>query len=429
MNKINAVIKKEYLSIVKTKTFIILTLLMPVIMLLVFSMPFLMTNLSTGTTNIAINDASGMFNEHNLKGGRGVNISFISGDIEILKDNFMHNFDALLYIPNFDIQYPGGIRLYAEKQMGLTRIRTLETQIEKVIEDIRFVNAGIDRELIERLRVSLSIESIVLTEAGEKSGDSTLAFLIGYIVGFMMYVILFFYGNMIMNSIMDEKKNRIVEILVSSLRPFELMFGKIIGIAGVALTQLLIWGILGTIIFAFFTVGVLPHTQVNNIDTEFPAELESGFATEIMNFLAEPGAINFSSIFFIFLIYTVLGYLFYSTMFAAVGSLCDDDKQSQNFTLPITIPIILSLFIMMNVADNPHSPLAIWSSLIPFSSPIVMVARVPFGVPIWQLVLSIGLLVISFGCSTWIAGKIYRTAILLYGKKFKWKDLWKFVRA
>jgi ABC-2 type transport system permease protein len=156
--------------------------------------------------------------------------------------------------------------------------------------------------------------------------------------------------------------------------------------------------------------------------------MQNHFSFQLIEFVREPGAINLPGIFLLFMLYTVLGYLFYSTLFAAVGSLCDDDMQSQNFTLPITIPIILSLFIMFNVIDDPHTPLAFWASIIPFSSPVVMMARVAFHVPVWQVMLSVGLLIVFFVGSTWMAGKIYRMGILIYGKKFKWRDLWRFIR-
>jgi len=430
MNKVNAVARREYLAIVKTKTFIIMTILMPFLMLIFMAIPVLMTMIRTGTTHIAIHDTSGLFveNKEKIERRNDIQITFVEGDIEVLKETFMYNFDALVHVPNFDLQYPGGIRLYAEKQIGMTSIRFLERQMEEIIEDARFVREGIDRALIDRLRARIRIESIVVTETGERTGDSVISLIVGYLAGFIMYFILFFYGSMIMRTVMEEKKNRIVEILVSSIRPFELMLGKIIGIAGVALTQLIIWGILGAIMFAFFTVGVVPYMEAQHANTEITAEMQNNFSFQLIEFVREPGAINLPGIFLLFMLYTVLGYLFYSTLFAAVGSLCDDDMQSQNFTLPITIPIILSLFIMFNVIDDPHTPLAFWASIIPFSSPVVMMARVAFHVPVWQVMLSVGLLIVFFVGSTWMAGKIYRMGILIYGKKFKWRDLWRFIR-
>jgi len=426
MNKLRAVIKKEYITVVRKKSFIIMTILIPLMVLLLMSLPFLMANVRTGVTTVAIIDESGLL-VNRIEGNRNLEITFIEGDVEVLKDTFMSDFDALIFIPNFDLRYIGGIRLYSEKQIGMTNIRSIERQMERIIENERFIRAGIDRELIDRLRVRIRIESIVLTEAGERAGDSTIAFMVGYISGFIMYFILLFYGSMIMNTVMNEKRTRIIEILMSSIRPFELMLGKIIGLAGVALTQLLIWGVLISIIMAFFTVGVMPRMQANIEAMEVPAEMQGGMAMQIMEFIEDPGVIDFTSIIILLVVYSILGYLFYSTMYAAVGSLADDDGQSQNFSMAITIPIILSMFIMLNVVDNPHSPLAFWASMIPFSAPIVMMVRVPFQVPVWQLVLSIGVLTMSFLAATWVSGKIYRTAVMMFGKKFVWGDLWRMV--
>jgi ABC-2 type transport system permease protein len=318
--------------------------------------------------------------------------------------------------------------LYTIKQIGISQIRFIERHINEIIENEKYLRVGIDKDTRIGLRSDIRMESIVLTDAGERKGDSRIALVIGYIVGFIMYFVLLSFGYTIMNSVMSEKDNRIIEILVSSIRPSELLFGKIIGIGGVALTQLLIQGILFTIIFAVFVVGVIPFVDSVNVQTDVPMEMQADIATQIVEFIKDPGAINFGYIFFMLLIYSILGYLFYSTMFAAIGSLCEEDGLSQNFTLPVQLPIFASLFIMLNVIDNPHSPLAFWASIIPFSSPIIMLVRIPFSVPVWQLALSIGALIVSFLVMVWGAGKIYKVAIMMYGKKFTWKDLWRFVR-
>jgi ABC-2 type transport system permease protein len=233
---------------------------------------------------------------------------------------------------------------------------------------------------------------------------------------------------------MDEKKNRIIEILVSSLRPFELMIGKIIGIAAVAITQLFIWIAFGILAFTVFMFGIAPSMMANtspDASMEMLEEIspqQANMVMDIVEFFNDPGAINIPLILLTFIFYFIFGYLFYSTLFAGVGSVSDDEHAAQTFTLPIMAPILLSIFISMHVIDSPHSPLAVWASIIPFSSPIVMLARIPFVVPAWQILVSMLSIIIFFVGSTWVAGKIYRTGILLYGKKLTWKDLWKFIR-
>ena len=428
MNKILAVLKREYFTRVKKKSFIIVTILIPLMILLLMTLPVLMTLFKSGTTHIAILDDSGLFSG-SIEGSRSIPIEFVQGNIEAWKEEFKTDFDALLHIPPFDLKYPGGIKLYTEKQVGLSQISFFEKQIEQRIERLRYEQEGIDKDLVEKLRARINIESIVISGDQEKTSNTVISLILGQIMAFFQYFMIFLYGSMIMKGVMDEKKSRIVEILVSSVRPFQLMLGKIIGIAAVAITQLIIWAVLITLIFVFFTVTVMPYLTATQATAEMPAEIQSNLTYQIIDFINNPGALNIPLIILTFSFYFIFGYLFYSTLFAAVGSVSDDESQAQSFTMPISIPIILSLMIMFNVADQPHSPLAFWASIIPFSSPIVMLARIPYNIPIWQLILSMFLLALSFLGSTWMSGKIYRTGILLYGKKLTWKDLGKMIKA
>jgi ABC-2 type transport system permease protein len=434
MNKINAVIKREYLTRVKKKSFIILTLLIPILIAGLMVVPILMMNMSSGKpTNIIILDESGLM-EDNLYGGSAMRLLFTSGDIEELKNTYNLENDALLHIPDFDLRWPGGVRLYADKQISMSQISNLERQISNIIEDARFANEGIDKETVDKLRTRISIETILITGDVEKAGNVHLSIIIGQAMSLFLYFMIFMYGSMVMKCVMDEKKNRIIEILASSLRPFELMIGKIIGIAAVAITQLFIWIAFGILAITVFLFGIAPN-MLANTSTEASLEMleemspqQTNMVMEIVEFFNDPGAINIPLILFTFIFYFIFGYLFYSTLFAGVGSVSDDEHSAQTFTLPIMAPIMISVFISMHVIDSPHSPLAVWASIIPFSSPIVMLARIPFVVPAWQILVSMLSIIIFFVGSTWVAGKIYRTGILLYGKKLTWKDLWKFIR-
>jgi ABC-2 type transport system permease protein len=433
MNKISAVIKREYLTRVRKKSFIILTLLIPILIVALMGLPFLMMSVKSGTTNIIVLDESGLMTG-NLYGSSSMRLLFTTGDVEELKNTYNLENDALLHIPDFDLRWPGGIRLYAEKQISMSQISNLERQISNIIEDARFANEGIDKETVDKLRTRISIETILITGDVEKAGNTALSLIIGQMMSFFLYFMIIMYGSMVMKCVMDEKKNRIIEVLVSSLRPFELMIGKIIGIAAVAITQLFIWIAFSILAITVFMFGVAPSMMAN---TSSEASLEmleemspqqTNMVMDIVEFFNDPGAINIPLILITFCFYFIFGYLFYSTLFAGVGSVSDDEHSAQTFTLPIMAPILLSIFISMHVIENPHSPLAIWASIIPFSSPIVMLSRIPFIVPAWQLIVSMLSLIVCFIGSTWVAAKIYRTGILLYGKTLTWKDLWKFIR-
>lgn len=423
MKKIGIVFKKEYLTRVKKKSFIIMTLLVPIMFLIFMSVPVFMSLFKSGTTKIAVLDESGYFNE-NFENSKTLLFTKVSGNLDDFKKKLKTDYDAILYIPKFDLQYPGGFKLFSEEQIGLTYIGIMNSQIEKKIENIRFINAGIDKDQIDKLKADVDLESILIQETGEKKGNAIVSVGMSQIMGFFQYFMIFFYGSLIMRGVMEEKKNRIIEIVVSSIRPFELMLGKILGIAAVALTQLIIWIIFITLIVFAFSFAIMPWMiqQQAAMESMSPTNTQ-----EIIDTLSNMDSFNLPLIVFSFGFFFIFGYLFYSALFAAVGALSDDEAQNQTFTLPLSLPIIISMFIMINVSDQPHSPLAFWSSLIPFCSPIIMIARVPFGVPVWQLVLSMLLLAGGFLANTWLAGKVYRMAILLYGKKFNWNDIRKWI--
>ncbi|MCL1826462.1 MAG: ABC transporter permease [Candidatus Cloacimonetes bacterium] len=431
MNKISAVIKREYIAVVKTKTFIITTLLIPIGMLLMFSLPFIMAMTKSGVTTVAVLDESNLFTDK-IEGNSNLLMKFIEGDLELHKGSLGDSFDAILHIPDFDLQYLGEFRLIAKKQIGVTSIAALESEMNRIIENERFLREGIDKAVIDKLKARVHIESAVISKGVEKKGSAKISLLMGYLMAMMMYFVIFGYGNMICGSVVDEKKNRIVEILVSSIRPFELMIGKILGIGAVAITQLLIWIICGLIlIFAlvFFAFPAL-NSPADMPDLTTHMQANQGLAQSLIDFVENPSAVLnlpllVGSVFF----YFIFGYLLYSTLFACTGSLADDNNQTQSYTFLISLMIMSSLFMMIHVIDNPHSKLAIWGSMIPFSSPIIMTARIPFNIPLWQVALSGSILIVSFFCCTWLSGKIYRMGLLLYGKKVTPKDIWKFIKA
>lgn len=426
MNKTLLVFKKEYLTRVKKKSFIIMTLLVPLLFMLLMGLPLAMTFFKSGTNRIAILDESGEF-AGVFNNGKSLEFHPIEGNLNNLKEELGKKdarFDALLYIPKFDIQYPNGFTVYSDKQVGMTIQQTIEKTLQNKIETLRFINAGIDKDKVNELKVSIDLQNIILQEGSEKKGNVVASIAVSQIMGFFQYFMIFFYGGLIMMAVTEEKKNRIVEIIVSSIPPFQLMLGKIFGIAAVAITQLLIWAVFITILMVLFSVFFSPMLLETAQDLE---QVVGSNSQQIFDMIGSIEAFNIPLMLFSFAFFFIFGYLFYSALFAGAGAVTDDSSQNQTITIPLSIPVILSVMIMVNVAEQPHSPLAFWSSLIPFCSPIIMMARLPFGVPAWQLALSMIFLVIGFVINTWIAGKIYRIGILLYGKKINWNDIRKWV--
>ncbi len=429
MSKTFIVFKKEYLTRVKKKSFIIMTLLVPILMMLLMTLPVLMTFFKTGTTHVAILDESGEFTGV-FDNSKSLQFNLVKGNLNALKEQLNKKdsqYDALLYIPKFDIRYPGGFVVYSDKQIGMSVQKSIEDKIQNRVETLRFINAGIDKDKVNELKVSIDLENIVLQETGEKKGNVVVSIALSQIMGFFQYFMIFFYGGLIMVAVTEEKKNRIVEIIVSSIPPFQLMLGKIYGIAAVAITQLVIWIVFISLLVMMFSMFLMPFMAEQQQSLEMASSVDT---QGIVDALSNIEAFNIPLMVFAFSFFFIFGYLFYSALFAGAGAVTDDTSQNQTITIPLSIPIILSLMIMVNVSEQPHSPLAIWSSIIPFCSPIIMIARLPFGVPAWQLILSMFLLVVGFLINTWIAGKIYRIGILLYGKKINWNDIrkWLFVK-
>jgi len=427
MNKTFKIIKREYLSRVKKKSFIILTILIPILMAGLMMAPLLLSRFKSGSMSIAVLDESGLF-RNKLNNTENLYFHYLDGSIEKLKQTYKSSYKGILYIPEINIKSPDGIKLYSENQFGMYYAMYIENQLEKIIEDYRLDEEGLDREYLSKFRVKLKLDTILLSKDGEKTSDTKLSAGLSYVMGFMLYIMLLSYGTMIMKGVIEEKKNRIIELIISSVKPFQLMLGKIMGIGAVALTQIIIWIILGTLITGGITLIFLPemidaqNTQIASSGVNLGAD-----NSQIYEMIDSLKAMNIPIVLSAFTYFFLFGYLIYSAFFAAIGSISDDASDNQSIAMPVILPIVISLFIMINVLEQPHSPLAFWTSLIPLFSPIVMTARLPFGVPIWQLALSMFLLALGFVFSVWMAGKIYRVGILLHGKKVTFKELKKWI--
>jgi ABC-2 type transport system permease protein len=438
MNKIWLIFKREYLTRVRNKTFILSTFLLPiVIVLFIVGAVFLGIK---GKTNhrIAVIDANNYLKDY-LKSDS--TIAFVYGPGLDTGNYEAKGCTAVLIVPELKEGQKTMLRLKYKKQLGLNDVGDLEGRINRAITDhMIFQKTNITRGKLDSIRTESDIAELKTFEDSGKEAKASsqgLAYGIGYVSGFLIYILTFIYGAAVMRGVMEEKTNRIAEVIVSSVKPFQLMFGKITGIGAVGLTQFLMWIILIIVLVtgaqAFISHDTLMEVKqiqdANNMGNT-SAIKASEQAQNIYWWTSRLSTANWGLIVFCFIFYFLGGYLFYSSLFASVGSVVNEDPQeAQSLMLPITMPIIFSFIIMSMAIQDPGGPLAVWGSMIPFSSPIVMMARIPYGVPStvpwWQLGLSMLFLIAGFLFTTWMAGKIYRTGILMYGKKPTWKTMWK----
>ena len=436
MNKIILIIKREYLSRVRKKSFIVMTLLGPILMAGLMMTPLLMDTSDSEEREIWVSDESNLF-QTQFEDVNDTHFEFINHNIEEIKRDFNESEAfALVHIPKVDTAsidiLESSVRVYTHKPMSFSNQRLISKNIESVVESIKLKEEGLTRELIDRTRAEVELNTIILGESGvEKSGSTEIAMGLSMAGGFLIYIFIFLYGAMVMRGVMEEKTSRIIEIIISSVKPFQLMMGKIIGVAMVGFTQFALWIILTFVISTVATTMLVAPTDVNIAELAQETELitqdlqsESGL-TIVLNQLEE---MNISFILMMFLFYFVGGYLMYGSLFAAVGAAVDSETDTQQFMMPITIPLIFSFIALQTILENPDSSLAFWCSIIPFTSPIVMMGRLPFDPPMWQIGLSMVLLIIGFIFTSWIAGRIYRVGILMHGQKVSYKILWKWIK-
>jgi ABC-2 type transport system permease protein len=439
MKKIWLITRREYTTRIRNKTFLLSTFLLPLVFVIFIAGSVLIGTQTHTRHRIAVIDANGYFKDY-LKSDSTLSFDFSPA---IDSTNYeQKGCTAVLIIPLLPEDQKTIYRLKYKKQLGLAGTSDLESRVDNAITDhLIYVKTAISRSQLDSIRHNADIAQIMSYEdlgKTAKASNSGISFAFAYVSGFLIYLLTFIYGAMVMRGVMEEKTNRIAEVVISSVRPFQLMMGKITGIGAVGLTQFLLWVVL-LVGLAILAQGFVPAStwkevqelqQASQMGNAGSAVKVSDMANKLYGIRSAIDGGTLLIIFFCFLFYFTGGYLFYSALFAAVGSAVNEDPQeAQSLMLPITLPVIFSFVIMSVAVQDPGGPLAVWASIIPFSSPIVMMARIPFGVPgtvpYWQLGLSMLLLVLGFVGNTWLAGKIYRTGILMYGKKPSWKMMWK----
>lgn len=432
MNKIWLVIQREYLSRVKKKSFLLATLLTPLIFPAIMGIFIWIAVEEKENQSLRIIEVVDENNLFFMESSDQYAFSFSDRNVEEAKE-LVQKGDryGFLLIPKIDLKDPKGITYYGEENPNMNLISYLESSLRKKIEDQRLYDSGIDPQILSEIRTSVDVTAITLDEeGGERVSDATVNYAIGFLAGILIYMFIFIYGNQIMQGVIEEKSSRIVEILVSSLKPFQLMMGKIVGIAGVGLTQLLIWivliGTLTTVVTGFLGMQMPQQQALEMAQADMGEAVPDGELGEI---LAVIQGIDFVTLVGAFVFYFLGGYLLYGALFAGIGSAVDAPSDAQQFMLPVTIPLIVAYMgLFVFVLQDPNSTTSFWLSIVPLTSPIAMMGRISYGVPFWELLLSMGLLVLGFLATTWLAGKIYRIGILMHGTKPSYKTLWKWIK-
>jgi ABC-2 type transport system permease protein len=433
-NKIYTIIQHEYTSRVKTKSFLISTLLAPVGILLVIAVPMIMTLLSMEDTSkkVSVLDKSGEIAERLIAMDTDMYQPADKPEAELKADVLEGELDGYIIIPE-DILESGNVDVYTKSGSNMGFTNALKDHLNLIVKNKRLVIAEVAPEIIQFLEKPLSVESHKITEKGTEEDFSQIYAGLGYILGFVIYILMFIYGAQVMRGVIEEKANRIVEVIASSARPFQIMMGKVLGIGLVGLTQVIAWIVLSAILL--YAAGqILPSIagdsqEVAQAMQQNAESMQGGMSSE-MDFLS-----NFNiptipiGLILAFVFYFLSGYFIYSTLFAAVGSAVDQEQDAAQLQTPITIPIIIPILIIFPVMSNPDSTLAVVTSLIPLFSPILMIVRIAATeVPLWQGALSIVLQFLTFFGAMWMASKIYRVGILKYGKKPTFADLYKWLR-
>lgn len=444
MSKVSLIIKREYLTRVRKKSFIIMTILGPILMASLFVVPVLMAKYDENeVSKIQVIDESGIF-KGKLQDSESMVFEMDTMSLPVAKTIFNpEQHTAILYIPANVVNNTGAIMLFSAKQPNINLVTSIERTIQKELESMKLKGLGINQETLDQIKTRVRVNTRTLTEQGEEETSAGLTTIVGMLGGVLIYMFIFLYGAQVMRGVIEEKTNRIVEVIISSVKPFQLMMGKIIGIALVGLTQFLLWIVLTFTISSVVSNIFIDSNQMKEqmmhrqspLGTPLPEGVEDGATVnsdkgELAGIMNSVDSINFPLLIGAFLFYFLGGYLLYGALFAAIGAAVDGESDTQQFMLPITIPLILSFIVAQSILQNPESKIGFWFSMIPFTSPVVMMVRIPFGVAPWELILSMVLLVAGFIITTWLAARIYRTGILMYGKKVSWKELgkWLFYR-
>jgi ABC-2 type transport system permease protein len=434
MNKILLVIQREYVTRVLKKSFWISSLLAPVLLTAIYAIPIWLAMKDKEQKKVAILDLSHLWKPADLQ-DKELIFTFISkSEMQFKKEFSKDGYDAFVSIPANVLSNPKGVHIYSSKNIGLSLKESVERLIQNKVRQELMYQAGISEKVYEDTQVDIESDTITISDSGDETNSSSAgAMILAGVMGLILYVTLLLYGSQVMNGVIEEKSSRIIEVIISSVKPYQLMLGKIIGVGLVGLTQFVLWIVLTigltqvtTKVYASKAssmVGLSQDAQIK-VNADMAKAMQDSPMGEVTKVLEST---NIPLVMFAFLFYFFVGYLLYSSLFAAIGSAVESATEAQQFTFIVMIPIILSFLLAQYTMQDPDSTIAFWSSMIPFTSPINMMVRLPYGVPIWELVASMVFLLIGFFVCSWISARIYRVGILMYGKKATWKELSKWL--
>ena len=439
MRNIGLIIMREFKERVYKKSFIITTLLMPLLLALVSVAPTLIMLFAKGDTKqISVIDNSGIVASR-LESNEEVNFVILeNGDLQQeLKNSLEKEEFGVLYIGQDIVENPNNIQLYTNASSSMLLEDNIADQVEQIIKNERLKQYNLEnlQQILDKVEVDITLSTFRNGDDEQSSASSSFASsMMGFVLGFVLYFFLVVYGSIVMQSIIEEKNSRILEVLVSTVRPFDMMMGKILGVAAVAATQIVVWGVLIIAMSAFLIPAVLPDDIMSSVEAmqsgaDVTAMAASGIDTGMVTAMASMMDTGYiAQIVGLLLLFMVGGFLLYAAMYAAVGASVDEVQDAQQLTTPIMLPIILAFIILTMVMNDPNSPIVVWCSMIPFTSPIVMMGRIPSGIPTWEIILSLVLLYSTFVVMVWVAGKIYRVGIFMHGKKPSFKDLYRWLK-
>ena len=432
MNKILLVIQREYLTRIQKKSFWIASLLGPILITAIYAVPIWLAMQDKEVKRIEVVDESGLFQTADLV-DKEVEFKLVNKPVADLKANFAkEGYTALVHLPKDILTNGKDLKIYSEKNLSLSLKSSIERVIEKKVRAVLMKEAGIASEVYEKTQVDVGSETVTVSESGdETSSSSGGAMILAGVMGMLLYITLLLYGSQVMNGVIEEKSSRIIEVIISSIKPYQLMLGKILGVGMVGLTQFLLWIVLtiglSQVASKFYQTSPIQQKmeQVKKADPKVAKEINDASPMAEVTKVIE--STNIPLVIGGFLFYFLFGYLLYSSLFAAIGSAVESATEAQQFTFIVMLPIIAAFMMAQFTMQDPDSTMAFWASMIPFTSPINMMVRLPYGVPAWELATSMTLLVLGFLACSWISARIYRIGILMYGKKVTVKEMAKWL--
>lgn len=424
MNNTSLIISREYFTRVKKKSFLLTTILVPIVIIgFYIGIVAVAMQGNISKNKVAVIDNAALFTDSSITQNKNLELTLIKNETEqsYTPKYKAQGYDAFLYLPAFHIDSTPRFTVHSPSSLSLSTSSDLENLVNHAIENKRLLAKGIDPSVYKSVSGNARIDNTIDAKDGSKKGSAGVAYAVSFLCGILIYMMMIIYGTQVMRGVMEEKTNRIAEVIVSSVKPFQLMLGKIVGIGLVGLTQFAIWIVLMGVLQALVPL-VFPDMLKTATETAATAQGGDMMGTVLQGIDSLPIA----KIVFLFLFYFLGGYLTYASLFAAIGSVVSEDQQeAQQLVFPVLMPIILAFVMMTSTINNPNSGMAVFGSLFPLTSPIVMMGRITYDIPLWQIVVSMALLVGCFFLFTWLTGKIYRTGILMYGKKPSWKEMMK----